>query len=69
MQYGFENFYHMRKIEHESMIEDILEKHPDISRYLRANIIDWIIHVLDTLKKEDHTVIFVTINMLDRYLK
>lgn len=51
------------------MIEDILEKHPDISRYLRANIIDWIIHVLDTLKKEDHTVIFVTINMLDRYLK
>jgi hypothetical protein len=51
------------------MCNGILKNHPEISKFLRAHLINWIFHVSEVLAKEDKTLPFITINMLDRFLR
>lgn len=51
------------------MCEDILKNHPDVTPYLRAHFISWIFHVMECLNKQDHTLLFLAINLMDRYYK
>jgi hypothetical protein len=49
------------------MISGVLDNHPQISKFLRAHLVDWLMHVCHVLPKEDQTLPFVAVNMLDRY--
>ena len=50
------------------MIENCLDNHPSISKFLRAHMINWIFHVCKVLKKEDKSLPFCCINLMDRYM-
>lgn len=54
--YWLDYFRHLRKTEPASMMDKILENHPAISRFLRAHLIDWLVHVCEVLPKEDTTL-------------
>ena len=67
--YWLDYFHHLRKSEPRSMLSGILDKHPQCSKYLRAHLIDWLMHVCDVLTKDDLTVPFVAVSLMDRYFK
>ena len=45
------------------MLDGILDNHPDISKFLRAHLINWLVHVCEVLTKDDATLPFVAISM------
>jgi TorA maturation chaperone TorD len=47
----------------------ILNSHPAVSHFLRAHLINWLVNVCEVLKKEDATLPFVAVNMMDRFYK
>jgi hypothetical protein len=49
------------------MASNVLDNHPKISKGLRANFVDWLVHVCKVLNKDDETLPFVAVNMMDRY--
>ena len=51
------------------MLDGILDCHPHITKFLRAHLIDWLIQVCEVLPKEDSTLPFVAINIMDRFYK
>lgn len=57
----------MRKHEMEGLHKDILDKHKDINKFLRAHLIDWLMHVCEVLQKEDNTLPFISVSIMDRY--
>lgn len=66
-QYWRQYFDNLRRNEQRSMLPEILKNHPQISRYLRAHLIDWLYHVCQVLPKEDQTLPFIAVNIMDRY--
>ncbi len=67
--YWLDYFHNMRKAEQKSMLTGILDRHPLCSKYLRAHLIDWLLHVCDVLTKDDQTVAYVAVSLMDRYFK
>lgn len=67
--YWLDYFLNLRKIETHSMHEGILDGHPGISRFLRAHLIDWLVHACEVLPKEDVTLPFVACSIMDRFYK
>lgn len=65
--YWFDYFSDMRAREIISMCEDPLQNHPDTTKYLRAHFIDWLFHALKCLEKQDTTIPYMALNMMDRY--
>ena len=51
------------------MLDGILDNHPDISKFLRAHLINWLVHGCEVMTKDDATLPFVAISMMDRYYK
>jgi transcription termination factor NusB len=51
--YWKQHFDELRKNETRSMLTGVLENHSDISRFLRAHLVDWLFHVCNALKKDD----------------
>jgi hypothetical protein len=51
------------------MLSGVLDNHPQITKYLRAHLVDWLMHVCHVLPKEDQTLPFVAISMMDRYFR
>jgi hypothetical protein len=35
------------------MVSGVLENHPQITKFLRAHLVDWLMHVCQVLPKED----------------
>lgn len=70
MMYWLDYFTHLRRTETASMLDGILDCHPQVSKFLRAHLIDWLVHVTEVLpNKEDATLPFVAINIMDRFYK
>lgn len=67
--YCFDYFHNMRRQERASMLEGILDGHPEISKFLRAHLVNWLMHVCEVLSKEDTTLPFVAVSMMDRFYK
>ena len=67
--YWLDYFANLRKIETHSMLDGILDSHPNITRFLRAHLIDWLTHACEVLPKEDCTLPFVAVSMMDRFYK
>ena len=69
MIYWLDYFQHLRKSEQHSMLEGILDKHPNISKFLRAHLIEWLANACNQLDKEDNTLLFTAVNIMDRFYK
>ena len=65
--YWKQYFDNLRRNETRSMVTGVLDKHPSITRFLRAHLVDWLFHVCHVLPKDDYTLPFITIKMLDRF--
>ena len=67
-EYWYEYFDNLRKKESHSMVSKVLDRHDSvITRYLRAHLVDWLMHVCEVLPKEDFTLPFIAVNMSDRF--
>lgn len=51
------------------MLSDILKAHPAITSFLRAHLIDWLLHAIEVLDKQDATLPFVAVSIMDRFYK
>ena len=51
------------------MVSGVLENHPQLTKFLRAHLVDWLMHVCNVLPKDDQTLPFVAINIMDRYFR
>ena len=50
------------------MVKKVLDRHETvITRYLRAHMVDWLMHVCEVTVKEDFTLPFIAMNMCDRF--
>jgi hypothetical protein len=67
--YCFDYFFNLRKLESHSMQDGILDAHPNITRFLRAHLIDWLTHACEVLPKDDCTLPFIATSMMDRFYK
>lgn len=67
--YWLDYFFNLRKIETHSMHDGILDAHPNITRFLRAHLIDWLTHACEVLPKDDFTLPFVATSIMDRFYK
>jgi Cyclin, N-terminal domain len=67
--YWFDYFFNLRKLEQRSMLEGILDNHPSINRFLRAHLINWMIEACNMIIKDDLTIPFAAISLMDRFYK
>ena len=65
--YWLQYFENLRKNESRSMIKGVLDNHPGVSKFLRAHLVDWLMHVCKVLPKEDQTLPFVASSLMDRF--
>lgn len=49
MMYQLEYYTNLKESESLSIVNDILANHPEISKLLRASLINWILHVYEAL--------------------
>lgn len=66
--YWSDYFENLKRDELRSMNRDILTRHKDIKKLLRARFVDWIFHVWTSLQSEDESVPFQAVTLMDRYL-
>lgn len=57
----------MRKNEHRSQFTSLLSRQTQITRHLRASVIDWIFEVGSKLKISDKFVLYQTVSLMDRF--
>lgn len=72
MMYWYDLYVNLRKNEYKTLQGEqagVLANHPQISRLLRGTLINWIFHVCEALTKEDLTVPFLSIGLMDRYYR
>ena len=65
--YGVEIFNDMIAHERKSQFSSLLTRQRQISRQLRASVIDWLFEVLMIVELDDRTVIYQAINLMDQY--
>ena len=65
--YGRELFDDMVENEYKSQFNSLLTNQANITRQLRASVIDWLLEVAVKLNIEDKQVIFQAVNLMDRY--
>lgn len=65
--YGVEQFNDMLRQEWKCQFANLMENQQDITRHLRASVIDWLFEVGTKLQIEDKGVIFQAINLMDRF--
>ncbi len=65
--YGKESFQDMRKNEYRSQFTSLLSRQSQITRHLRASVIDWIFEVGGKLGINDKFVLYLTISLIDRF--
>lgn len=65
--YSKEQFEDLLCNEHKCQFPNLMENQQEISRHLRASIIDWLFEVGTKLNIDDKSVIFQAINLMDRY--
>ena len=65
--YGVEIFNDMIANERKSQFSSLLTRQRQISRQLRASVIDWLFEVVVIMRLNDRTVIYQTINLMDQY--
>ena len=53
--------------EYKGQFENLLSNQSQITRHLRASVIDWLFEVSTKLNIEDKSVVFQAINLMDRY--
>ena len=53
--------------EYKSQFNSLLTNQANITRQLRASVIDWLLEVAVKLSIEDKQVIFQAVNLMDRY--
>ena len=53
--------------EYKSQFENLLHYQREITRHLRAAVIDWLFEVGNKLNIEDKSVLFSAINIMDRF--
>ena len=66
-EYGEEVEIYQKELEKKFLPEDCLQKH-EITMSLRAKMVDWMVEVLTNFKCNDQTF-FMSVNLMDRYLK
>jgi hypothetical protein len=57
----------MLKNEHRSQFESLLNNQTDITRQLRACVIDWVFEIATKIKIEDKSVVYQAICLMDRF--
>jgi hypothetical protein len=57
----------MRKSEYRSQFTSLLSKQTQITRHLRASVIDWLFEVAKKLGMKDKTVVCQTVSLMDRF--
>ena len=57
----------MRKTESKSQFTSLLNRQSQITRHLRASVIDWIFEVGGKLKLKDKFVVYLAISLMDRF--
>ncbi len=57
----------MLQQEYKAQFDNLLSCQTQITRHLRASVIDWLFEVSAKLQIEDKTVVFQAINLMDRY--
>lgn len=65
--YGKEQFSDMVANEYKCQFNSMLANQLEITRHLRASVIDWLFEVGTKLAIEDKGVIFQAINLMDRF--
>lgn len=65
--YGYEAFFDMQSNEFKCQFQSLMSKQEEITRHLRASVIDWLFEVGTKLQIEDKGVIFQAINLMDRF--
>jgi hypothetical protein len=65
--YGLEQFHDLTNAEYKSQFSALLNNQIEITRHLRASVIDWLFEVGTKLKIEDRSVLFQAFNLMDRF--
>lgn len=66
--YGRELFEDMVQSQHKAIFPQLLlSNQEEITRELRASVIDWLLECADTLKVQDKQIFFQAINLMDRF--
>jgi hypothetical protein len=65
--YGKESFVDMQNNEFKCQFPMLMQNQEEITRHLRASVIDWLFEVGTKLQIDDKGVIFQAINLMDRY--
>ena len=65
--YGIDQFSDMRNNEYKNQFQDPLHNQDEITKHLRASVIDWLFEVSTKLEIEDKGVIFQAISLMDRF--
>ena len=65
--YGLEQYHDLANSEYKSQFSALLNNQTEITRHLRASVIDWLFEVGSKLQIEDRSVLFQAFNLMDRY--
>ncbi|KAK4810371.1 hypothetical protein QYF61_022074 [Mycteria americana] len=66
-EYAKEIFEYMRGREEKFMLPDYMEKQPDISRDMRAILVDWMVEVQENFEL-NHETLYLAVKLVDHYL-
>lgn len=65
--YGLVQFQDLVDAEYASQFSNLMAEQPEITRHLRAAVIDWLFEVGTKLEIVDKSVLFEAINLMDRF--
>jgi hypothetical protein len=65
--YGLEQFQDLVDNEYHSQFSNLMAEQTEITRHLRAAVIDWLFEVGTKLEITDKSVLFEAINLMDRF--
>ncbi|XP_048815727.1 G2/mitotic-specific cyclin-B3 [Lagopus muta] len=66
-EYAKEIFDYMREREEKFQLPDYMEKQPDISRDMRAILVDWMVEVQENFEL-NHETLYLAVKLVDHYL-
>ncbi|XP_009946708.1 PREDICTED: G2/mitotic-specific cyclin-B3 [Leptosomus discolor] len=66
-EYAKEIFEYMREREEKFLLPDYMEKQPDISRDMRAILVDWMVEVQENFEL-NHETLYLAVKLVDHYL-
>lgn len=66
-QYSYDIFEYYFKKEKQFILNDYIDKQPEITKSMRAILVDWIVELQDTLHL-NHETIYLSVKIVDHYL-